>query len=187
MKAFPDYKTVNIDLLIPYARNSRTHSEEQIAKIAESIKEFGFLNPVIVGKDNDIIAGHGRVMAAKKAGLKELPIIEANHLTDVQRRAYVIADNRLALDSGWNNELLRLEISEIANLNFDVDLLGFNEKEFSVLFDDFKDVAIDDEIEHENKKKIFIECEYDDLLGIIDFLNEKLLEKFNIKIGILDE
>ena len=97
---FPAYKTVSTDSLVPYARNSRTHSEKQVDKIAASIKEFGFLNPVIVDGENGIIAGHGRVMAAKKLGLTELPVVEASHLTDAQRRAYVIADNRLALDAG---------------------------------------------------------------------------------------
>lgn len=126
MKAFPDYKTINIDLLIPYARNSRTHSDEQITKIAASIKEFGFLNPVIVDGSNGIIAGHGRVMAAKKLGLKELPTIEASHLTDAQRRAYIIADNRLALDAGWDDELLRVEFADLEGMGFDLELTGFS-------------------------------------------------------------
>src|SRR5690625_554360 len=99
MTNFPDYKKVSIDALIPYARNSRTHSDEQVAQIAASIKEFGFLNPIIIDGENGIIAGHGRVMAAQKLGLKELPCIEASHLTDAQRRAYIIADNKLALNA----------------------------------------------------------------------------------------
>src|SRR5690625_2953069 len=99
MTNFPEYKKVSIDALIPYARNSRTHSDEQVAQIAASIKEFGFLNPIIVDGENGIIAGHGRVMAAQKLGLKELPCIEASHLTDAQRRAYIIADNKLALNA----------------------------------------------------------------------------------------
>src|SRR5690554_2281006 len=96
----PEYKTVSVSSLIPYARNSRTHSDEQVTKIAASIKEFGFLNPVIIDGENGIIAGHGRIMAAKKLGIESVPVIEASHLTDAQRRAYVIADNRLALDAG---------------------------------------------------------------------------------------
>src|SRR5690625_4104174 len=99
MSKFPDYKKVSTDSLIPYARNSRTHSDEQVAQIAASIKEFGFLNPIIIDGENRIIAGHGRVMAAQKLGLKELPCIEASHLTDAQRRAYIIADNKLALNA----------------------------------------------------------------------------------------
>ena len=96
MKQLPTYKKALVADLIPYARNSRTHSDEQVTKIAASIKEFGFLNPVIIDGANGIIAGHGRVMAAKKLGLDEVPVIEASHLTEAQRRAYVIADNRLA-------------------------------------------------------------------------------------------
>jgi len=95
MAKFPDYKTASVDSLIPYARNSRTHSESQVDKIAASIKEFGFLNPVIVDGDNGIIAGHGRILAAKKLGMDEVPTVEASHLTDAQRRAYVIADKNI--------------------------------------------------------------------------------------------
>ena len=110
MSNFPDYKTVSVDKLIPYARNSRTHSAEQVAQIAASIKEFGFLNPIIIDGDNSIIAGHGRVMAAQKLGIKELPCIEASHLSDTQRRAYIIADNKMALNAGWDDDMLRVEI-----------------------------------------------------------------------------
>ena len=111
--------------MIPYARNSRTHSDEQVTKIAASIKEFGFLNPVIIDGANGIIAGHGRVMAAKKLGLDEVPVIEASHLTEAQRRAYVIADNRLALDAGWDEEMLRVEFAELEGSGFDLELTGF--------------------------------------------------------------
>ena len=121
----PKYKSIDIDLLIPYARNSRTHSDSQVTKIASSIKEFGFLNPVIVDKDNGIIAGHGRVMAAKKLGLKEVPILLVEHLTEAQKRAYIIADNRLALDAGWDDEMLRVEIAELEDLGFNLELTGF--------------------------------------------------------------
>src|SRR5690554_4204074 len=110
MSKFPDYKTVSVDSLIPYARNSRTHSDEQVAQIAASIKEFGFLNPIIIDGSNGIIAGHGRVMAAKQLNLKELPCIEVSHLSDAQRKAYVIADNKLALNAGWDDEMLRIEL-----------------------------------------------------------------------------
>lgn len=126
MGDFPEYKKVSTDSLIPYARNSRTHSDEQVAKIAASIKEFGFLNPVIIDGDNGIVAGHGRVMAAQKLGLTELPCIEAGHLTDAQRRAYIIADNRLALDAGWDEEMLRVELDELDELGFDLELTGFS-------------------------------------------------------------
>jgi DNA modification methylase len=127
------YKTLAVDSLIPYARNSRTHSEEQVTKIAASIKEFGFLSPVIVDGDNGIVAGHGRVMAAKKLGMAEVPVIEASHLTEAQRRAYVIADNRLALDAGWDDEMLRVEFAELEGLGFDLELTGFTMDEIKAL------------------------------------------------------
>lgn len=131
--SFPAYKTKSTDSLVPYARNSRTHSAMQVDKIAASIKEFGFLNPVIIDSDNGIIAGHGRVMAAKKLGLTELPVVEASHLTDAQRRAYVIADNRLALDAGWDDEMLRVEFAELRDLDFDLELTGFTLDEIDAL------------------------------------------------------
>lgn len=120
------FKTVPTNALIPYARNSRTHSEAQVSKIAASIREFGFLNPIIVDGANGIIAGHGRVMAAQKLGLAEVPVIEAAHLTAAQKRAYVIADNRLALDAGWDNEMLKIELVDLKLEGFDLELTGFN-------------------------------------------------------------
>jgi DNA modification methylase len=125
MNPFPAYKTVSVGKLVPYARNSRTHSPQQVDKIAASIREFGFLNPIIVDGENGIIAGHGRVMAAQKLGLVDLPVIEASHLTEAQRRAYVIADNRLALDAGWDNDLLKVELQDLDSQGFDLTLTGF--------------------------------------------------------------
>jgi DNA modification methylase len=125
MNPFPAYKTVSVGKLVPYARNSRTHSPQQVDKIAASIREFGFLNPIIVDGENGIIAGHGRVMAAQKLGLADLPVIEASHLTEAQRRAYVIADNRLALDAGWDNDLLKVELQDLDSQGFDLTLTGF--------------------------------------------------------------
>lgn len=133
MSKFPIYKTFPVASLIPYARNSRTHSEAQITKIAASIKEFGFLNPVIVDGENGIVAGHGRVLAAKKLGMDEVPVVEASHLTEAQRRAYVIADNRLALDAEWDDEMLRVEFAELEGLGFDLDLTGFTPDEIAAL------------------------------------------------------
>jgi DNA modification methylase len=130
---FPSIKTVSVADLIPYARNSRTHSEEQVTQIAASIKEFGFLNPVIVDGEKGIIAGHGRVMAAKKLGMTELPAVEASHLTDAQRRAYIIADNKLALNAGWDDEMLRVEFAELTEAGFDLDLTGFSLDEIGAL------------------------------------------------------
>ena len=133
MKTFPKHKVVGIDGLIPYALNSRTHSDAQIAQIAASIKEFGFLNPIIIDGENGIIAGHGRVLAAQKLGMTELPVVEADHLTDAQRKAYVIADNRLALNAGWDNQVLTTELAALQELDFDLDLLGFDGKELAEL------------------------------------------------------
>lgn len=128
------FKTVPTQDLIPYARNSRTHSETQVAKIAASIREFGFLNPVIVDGKNGIIAGHGRVMAAQKLGLAEVPVVEAAHLTDAQKRAYVIADNRLALDAGWDDAMLKIELQDLDLEGFDLTLTGFDVGELTDLF-----------------------------------------------------
>ena len=133
MNKFPSIKTVLVADLIPYARNSRTHSEEQVTQIAASIKEFGFLNPVIVDGEKGIIAGHGRVMAAKKLGMTELPAVEASHLTNAQRRAYIIADNKLALNAGWDDEMLRVEFAELTEAGFDLDLTGFSLDEIGAL------------------------------------------------------
>ena len=130
---FPRYKKAEVADLIPYARNSRTHSDDQVAKIASSIKEFGFLNPVIVDGGNGIIAGHGRIMAAQKLGITEVPVVEAAHLTDAQKRAYIIADNRLALDAGWDDEMLRVEFAELADAEFDLELTGFSLDEVAAL------------------------------------------------------
>ena len=116
---------VPLEALVPYARNSRTHSDAQIAQIAASIREFGFTNPVLVDKDGGIIAGHGRVMAARKLGLKDVPCIALGHLTDAQKRAYVIADNKLALNAGWDEELLAVEFSDLLSEGFDLELTGF--------------------------------------------------------------
>jgi hypothetical protein len=123
--AFPAYKTVLTVNLIPYARNSRTHSDAQVTKIAASIKEFGFLNPIITDGSDSIVAGHGRVLAAQKLGLESLPVIEAAHLTDAQRKAYIIADNRLALDAGWDNDMLKVELQDLEADGFDLSLTGF--------------------------------------------------------------
>jgi ParB-like chromosome segregation protein Spo0J len=112
--------------LIPYARNTRTHSAEQVAQIAGSIREFGFTNPVLIDAENGIIAGHGRVMAASKLGLAKVPCIRLAHLTETQKRAYIIADNKLALNAGWDEELLGLELADLREADFDLDVLGFD-------------------------------------------------------------
>jgi DNA modification methylase len=119
--------------LVPYARNARTHSPAQIAKIAASIKEWGWTNPVLVDEGGSIIAGHGRVLAAKELGIVDVPVMVASGWTEAQRRAYVLADNRLALDAGWDEDLLRSELMELGELGFDLPLTGFSETELSKL------------------------------------------------------
>ncbi|MFI3241741.1 MAG: site-specific DNA-methyltransferase [Alphaproteobacteria bacterium] len=121
------------DKLVPYARNSRTHSDEQVAQIMASIKEFGFTNPILIGSDDVIIAGHGRLLAAQRLGMSEVPVVRLPHLSDTQRKALVIADNKLALNAGWDEKLLALEIDELKGLDFDLDLLGFNMDELNEL------------------------------------------------------
>lgn len=126
-------KKIKTKDLIPYANNSRTHSDEQVLQIAASIKEFGFLNPIIVDGDNGIIAGHGRVMGAKKLGIEELPCIDASHLTEAQKKAYIIADNKLALNAGFDDEILRIEFEALREMDFDVELTGFSLDEIGEL------------------------------------------------------
>ena len=126
MRQFPEYKKVSTDSLIPYIRNSRTHSDEQVAQIAASIKEFGFTNPILIDSEGGIIAGHGRVMAARKLGISEVPSITLDHLTDAQKRAYIIADNKLVLNGGWNEDMLRIEFAELEDMGFDLELTGFS-------------------------------------------------------------
>lgn len=131
--------------LIPYARNSRTHSEEQVIQIASSIKEFGFTNPVLIDEDGGIIAGHGRIMAAKKLNLAEVPTITLKGLSEAQKKAYIIADNKLALNAGWDEELLRVEFDELKELDFDLTLTGFSLDEINDL-----DLELENENESDN-------------------------------------
>jgi DNA modification methylase len=129
----PEIQMVPVDSLIPYARNARTHSEEQIAQIAASIREFGWTNPILTDGDKGVIAGHGRLAAARKLELTEVPVIELGHLSPEQKKAYILADNRIALNSGWDEELLKLELQELQGVDFDLDLLGFGDDEIQRL------------------------------------------------------
>jgi ParB-like chromosome segregation protein Spo0J len=131
----------NIKDLIPYCNNSRTHSDEQVQQIASSIKEFGFTNPVLIDEQGGIIAGHGRVMAAKKLGLAEVPCIVLDGLSEAQKKAYIIADNKLALNAGWDDNLLKVEIEHLKELDFDLTLIGFNLDELANLFLDGEPLA----------------------------------------------
>jgi ParB-like chromosome segregation protein Spo0J len=123
---------VAVSALIPYARNSRTHSDEQVAQIAASIREFGFTNPVLIDADSGIIAGHGRVMAARKLGMDTVPCLRLGHLSDTQKRAYIIADNKLALNSGWDDESLQIELLALNDDSFKMELLGFDANELNL-------------------------------------------------------
>ena len=133
--------------LIPYARNSRTHSDAQVAQIAASIREFGWTNPILLDGENGIIAGHGRVMAAQKLGETEAPTIELGHMTDAQKRAYIIADNKLALNAGWDDEMLALELSDLQDAGYDLGLTGFDDDEISKLFPEKVNEGLTDEDE----------------------------------------
>jgi len=124
---------VKLDALIPYARNSRTHSDAQVAQIAASIKEFGFTNPVLIDETGSIIAGHGRVMAARKLAITDIPSIRLTHLTEAQKKAYVIADNKLALNAGWDDEMLAVELTDLKDMDFNLDLTGFSAEEIDTL------------------------------------------------------
>lgn len=157
-RPFPTYKTVSVASLVPYARNSRTHSPQQVDKIAASIREFGFLNPIIVDAENGIIAGHGRVMAAQKLGLADLPVIEASHLTEAQRRAYVIADNRLALDAGWDNDLLKVELQDLDSQGFDLSLTGFETGELTSLFEPEAEDELPEQQDLKATFEVAVEC-----------------------------
>ena len=125
----------NIDSLIPYANNSRTHSDAQVSQVAASIKEFGFTNPVLIDEQGGIIAGHGRVMAAKKLGLTEVPCVVLDGLSEAQKKAYIIADNKLALNSGWDADMLKVEMERLGELGFDLSLTGFDDIELGGIFD----------------------------------------------------
>ncbi len=129
----PEIKMVAVNALVAYARNARTHSTEQVARIAASINEFGWTNPLLVDGENGLICGHGRLAAARKLDLLEVPVIELAHLSSTQKRAYLIADNRLALNAGWDNELLSLELADLASAGFDLELVGFNDSEIESL------------------------------------------------------
>lgn len=159
VSTFPRYKLARVDQLVPYANNARTHSPEQVEKIAASIREFGFTNPILTDGKRGIVAGHGRVLAAELLAMDVVPSIELSHLTEAQRRAYILADNRLALDAGWDDELLRIELGELRDEGFDLSLTGFELPELDKLFADGPDAPTgfpsfneDIETEHECPK-----------------------------------
>ncbi len=145
-KTTTEMQLVPLSRLVPYVNNARTHSPEQLTKLRSSLREFGFINPVIIDRDFNVIAGHGRIAAAKEEGMEEVPCVFADFLTEAQKKAYILADNRMALDAGWDEELLRIEIESLQGADFDVSLTGFGEDEIADLFagDGEKDVKDDD-------------------------------------------
>ncbi len=145
-KTTTEMQLVLLSKLVPYVNNARTHSTEQLIKLRSSLREFGFINPVIIDRDFNVIAGHGRIMAAKEEGITEVPCVFVDYLTEAQKKAYVLADNRMALDAGWDEELLRIEIESLQGADFDVSLTGFGEDEIADLFagEGEKDVKDDD-------------------------------------------
>ena len=156
MKTTTEMQLVAVAKLVPYVNNARTHSPEQINKLRSSLREFGFINPVIIDRDFGVIAGHGRILAAKEEGITEVPCVFADHLTEAQKKAYIIADNRMAMDAGWDEELLRVEIEALQAEDFDLALTGFDEKELSKLFDDGTEGKEDDfDVTAELEKPVF--------------------------------
>lgn len=129
MNFTPVIDSVSVDALIPYINNARTHSDQQVSQIAASIKEFGWTNPILIDGDNGIIAGHGRLMAAKKLGISEVPCIQLEHLTDTQKKALILADNKLSLNAGWDEELLAIELDDLKSADFDLQIIGFEDAE----------------------------------------------------------
>lgn len=140
-----ELQLVPLEKLIPYINNARTHSPEQIKKLRSSLREFGFINPVIIDRDYGVIAGHGRILAAKEENMKEVPCVFADHLNEAQKKAYIIADNRMAMDAGWDEELLRIEIESLQAESFNIGLTGFDEKEITDLFSDRMEAEIEED------------------------------------------
>ncbi len=148
MNRVSEMNLVDIDKLIPYVNNARTHSKEQINKLRASIREFGFINPVIIDRDYNVIAGHGRIMASKEEGIDKVPCVFVDYLTDAQKKAYILADNRMALDADWDEELLKVEIESLQGADFDLNLTGFDEAELMDIFgDDNQSHAKDDDFD----------------------------------------
>jgi hypothetical protein len=172
----------DITRLVPYARNSRTHSDEQIGQIAASIKEWGWTTPVLVDEDGSIIAGHGRTLAAQRLKMTEIPVMVASGWSDAKKRAYIIADNKLAMNAGWDESMLALELGELKDLGFDLELTGFSDKELKLLMDIAEaDAIYSDKItvptyEPKNKKPP-VEDLYDDTkaMGLIADIKESKL------------
>jgi len=152
IKTSQHIEQIDLKKLIPYARNSRTHSDIQVSQIAASIREFGFTNPVLITENYDILAGHGRVLAAKKLGMDSVPCIKVDHLNEFQRKAYIIADNQLALNSDWNFDMLSVEIDELNDVKFDVSLLAFTNEQLAEMIGSPEE-PVDNELKADEKDK----------------------------------
>lgn len=153
MNTTTEMQLVPVEKLIPYINNARTHSDEQIKKLRSSLREFGFINPVIIDRDFNVIAGHGRIIAAKAENISEVPCVFVDYLNDAQKKAYILADNRMAMDAGWDEELLKIEIESLQAEDFDLSLTGFDEKELASIFDSDTDAKDDDfDVEAELEK-----------------------------------
>ncbi|MCM1506969.1 MAG: site-specific DNA-methyltransferase [Ruminococcus flavefaciens] len=156
METTTNFQLVSTDKLIPYINNARTHSKEQIAKLRSSLREFGVINPIIIDKNYNVIAGHGRLEASKAEGITEVPCVFVEHFTEAQKKAYILADNRMALDADWDDDLLSVELEELQNLGFNLDLTGFDEKEIADLFAVGEEVQQDDfNVDEELEKPCF--------------------------------
>lgn len=180
MNTTSEMQLVQIDKLIPYINNARTHSPEQLNKLRSSLREFGFINPVIIDRDFNVIAGHGRILAAKAENISEVPCVFVDYLTPAQKKAYIIADNRMALDAGWDEEMLKVEIEALQADDFDLGLTGFDEKELAAFFDndsDTKDDDFDVDAEMENlalQKRATSGCSEVTDLSAVTAQNQKL-------------
>lgn len=153
MNTTTEMQLVPVEKLIPYINNARTHSDEQIKKLRSSLREFGFINPVIIDREFNVIAGHGRILAAKAENISEVPCVFVDYLNDAQKKAYILADNRMAMDAGWDEELLKIEIESLQAEDFDLSLTGFDEKELASIFDSDTDAKDDDfDVEAELEK-----------------------------------
>ena len=145
MKTTKEMQLIEVDKLVPYINNARTHSPEQITKLRSSLREFGFVNPVIIDRDYNVLAGHGRILAAKDEGMKEVPCVFAEDMTEAQKKAYILADNRMALDAGWDEELLKVELEALEELGYGLEYTGFDEEELKALFSYEEDHEAEDD------------------------------------------
>ena len=154
-KTTSEMQLVSISKLVPYQNNARTHSPAQIQKLRSSLREFGFVNPVIIDREYNVIAGHGRIAAAREEGISEVPCVFVDHLTEAQKKAYILADNRMAMDAGWDEELLRVELEALEEMGFDLGMTGFDEKELAELFPTEEAKEDDFNVEAELQKPAF--------------------------------